>query len=85
MRGRKKRTWTSSRGVAVILYKTNELGQENYQVDFNVFIYGSKCLQCGRLGDIKSYEDEVERVCEVMTKDICISVGYEFPPKEPKK
>ena len=84
MRGRKKRTWTSSRGVAVILYKAKKLGRGNYQVDFNVVIYGSKCLMCGRLGDMKSYEDEVERVCEVMTKKIFKSLGFAFPKTEPK-
>jgi hypothetical protein len=77
--GHQQRTWTSSRGVAVIVYKTKRLGPQNYEVDFNIFIYGSRCLRCSQLGDMKAYEDEVERVCEVMTKNICESLGYRYP------
>jgi len=77
--GLQQRTWTSSRGVAVIVYKTKRLGPQNYEVDFNTFIYGSRCLRCSKLGDMKAYEDEVERVCETMTKSICESLGYTYP------
>ena len=73
------RRWTSSQGVCALIYKTTRLGSGHYRIEFAMYIYGSRCLQCGQLGDMKAYEDEVDRLGEVMGQKLCEGLGYQYP------
>ena len=47
-----------------------------------MLIYTQKCKGCGHSGNMKAYEDEMERIATKFAKVLCTSLGYEYEKEE---
>jgi len=80
-----KHTWTSGLGqFAAIIDQTKFIAfdeesqsfETRFSVKFRVIAYWFNCKKCGKEGDMKSYEDEMERIASITTEDILKKFGF---------
>jgi hypothetical protein len=74
--------WTSGLGQAVLIYTTKKLARESYIISYKLLIYTQKCKGCGNCGNIKAYEDEMERIATKFSKVLCTGLGYLYEKEE---
>ena len=55
-----------------------------FAIKLAAWIYGSRCLSCNQLGDMKAYEDEMERIGEKFGNTIAEFLGLKKREKVKK-
>ena len=74
--------WTSGLGQFAAVIKQQKLRNQGYSVDFRVIAYWFECKACKRKGDMKAYEDEMERVSTKIAKTVLTKFGFQFEKPE---
>ena len=63
-----KHTWTSGLGQLAVILLLGRAPGGLLSITFRVIAYWFECKACGKRGDMKAYEDEMERIAVIVTK-----------------
>ena len=83
-RAQQPRCWTSGKGLFVMIYQVMENKNGSFEIKLAAWVYGSRCLGCNQLGDMKAYEDEMERIGEQFGNTIAEFLNLKKPEKRKK-
>ena len=77
-----KHIWTSGLGQFAAIIDQKRVRRGCYAINFRVLAYTHDCKNCQVRGEVKPYEDELERISTIIARESLQSFGFTYDKED---